>query len=70
LQKQKYDSGANIIVLHIEYSGFEQEVEPGVVQSLKIVTELASRRICEYAFQLAASEGRKKVTAVHKANIQ
>jgi len=69
-------SGINIDIVIVrentqgEYSGFEQEVEPGVVQSLKIVTEYASRRICEYAFQLATTEGRKKVTAVHKANIQ
>jgi len=53
-----------------EYSGHEQEVDPGVVQSLKIVSEYSSRRIVEYAFQLAVSEGRKQVTAVHKANIQ
>jgi len=53
-----------------EYSGHEQEVDPGVVQSLKIVSEYSSRRIVEYAFQLALNEGRKRVTAVHKANIQ
>jgi len=53
-----------------EYSGFEQTVAPGVVQSLKIVTEYASQRIAEYAFQLAVSEKRKKVTCIHKANIQ
>jgi len=53
-----------------EYSGHEQEVDPGVRQSLKIVSEYSSRRIAEYAFQLAINEGRKRVTAVHKANIQ
>ncbi|PRP88126.1 isocitrate dehydrogenase (NAD+) [Planoprotostelium fungivorum] len=53
-----------------EYSGHEQEVDPGVVQSLKIVSEYSSRRIVEYAFQIAQSEGRKRVTCVHKANIQ
>jgi len=53
-----------------EYSGHEQEVDPGVRQSLKVVSEYSSRRIAEYAFQLAVSEGRKQVTAVHKANIQ
>ncbi|XP_078393518.1 isocitrate dehydrogenase [NAD] subunit gamma, mitochondrial-like, partial [Cetorhinus maximus] len=41
----------------------------GVVESLKIITEHNSRRIAEYAFELAQSKGRKKVTAVHKANI-
>jgi len=53
-----------------EYSGFEQEVEPGVVQSLKVTTDSASRRVAEYAFQYAKNEGRKKVTCIHKANIQ
>jgi isocitrate dehydrogenase (NAD+) len=53
-----------------EYSGFEQEVQPGIVQSLKVITEYASRRIAEYAFQYAEKENRKKVTVIHKANIQ
>jgi len=53
-----------------EYSGFEQEVSPGVVQCMKVVTDYASRRIAEYAFQYATKEGRNKVTAIHKANIQ
>jgi len=51
------------------YSGIEHVVVPGVVESLKIITEKASTRIAEFAFKLARSEGRKKVTAVHKANI-
>jgi len=53
-----------------EYSGLEQELTPGVVQSLKIVTREASLRIARYAFEYAKSEKRKKVTAIHKANIQ
>eukprot|EP01116_Phalansterium_solitarium_P020649 TRINITY_DN6148_c0_g1_i1.p1 TRINITY_DN6148_c0_g1~~TRINITY_DN6148_c0_g1_i1.p1 ORF type:complete len:381 (-),score=101.86 TRINITY_DN6148_c0_g1_i1:205-1347(-) len=53
-----------------EYSGLEQEVERGVVQSIKLTTERASRRIAEFAFQYAVKEGRKKVTCIHKANIQ
>jgi isocitrate dehydrogenase (NAD+) len=53
-----------------EYSGFEQEVEPGVVQSLKVITENASKRVAEYAFEYAIKENRKKVTCIHKANIQ
>ena len=53
-----------------EYSGFEQKVEPGVVQSLKVITEHASRRVAEYAFEYAVKENRKKVTCIHKANIQ
>ena len=51
------------------YVGLEHTVVPGVVESLKIVTEKASRRIAKYAFEYAVSNGRKKVTAVHKANI-
>ena len=51
------------------YSGLEHTVIPGVVESLKIVTEKATDRICRYAFEYAKSNGRKKVTCVHKANI-
>src|SRR5688572_7633709 len=51
------------------YSGLEHIVVPGVVESLKIITEKASTRICRYAFEYARDNGRKKVTAVHKANI-
>jgi isocitrate dehydrogenase (NAD+) len=51
------------------YSGLEHEVIPGVVESLKIITERASRRIARYAFEHARRRGRKKVTALHKANI-
>jgi len=51
------------------YSGIEHIVIPGVVESLKIITERASDRIARFAFALARSHGRKKVTAVHKANI-
>jgi isocitrate dehydrogenase (NAD+) len=51
------------------YSGLEHEVVPGVVESLKIMTEKASTRIAEFAFDYAVKFGRKKVTAVHKANI-
>merc|ERR1712200_247944 len=52
-----------------EYSGIEHEIVDGVVQSIKLITENASRRVAEYAFEYAASNGRSKVTAVHKANI-
>jgi isocitrate dehydrogenase (NAD+) len=51
------------------YSGLEHEVIPGVVESLKIITEKASTRIAQFAFDYAMKHGRKKVTAVHKANI-
>jgi isocitrate dehydrogenase (NAD+) len=51
------------------YSGLEHEVVPGVVESLKIITQTASARIAQATFKYARREGRKKVTAVHKANI-
>lgn len=51
------------------YSGLEHEVVPGVVESLKIITERASTRIAKFAFEYAVREGRKKITAIHKANI-
>jgi isocitrate dehydrogenase (NAD+) len=51
------------------YSGLEHRVAPGVVESLKVVTESASLRIARYAFELAVEQERGSVTAVHKANI-
>jgi isocitrate dehydrogenase (NAD+) len=51
------------------YAGLEHEVVPGVVESLKIITERASTRIAHFAFQHARRHGRKRVTAIHKANI-
>lgn len=51
------------------YSGIEHEVVPGVMESLKIITETASTRIAKFAFNYARANGRKKVAAIHKANI-
>src|SRR5207244_7179119 len=51
------------------YSGIEHEVVPGVIESLKIITEKASTRIARFAFAYARNERRKKITAIHKANI-
>ena len=51
------------------YSGLEHEVVPGVVESLKIITEKASTRIARFAFEYAKKAGRKKIHAIHKANI-
>jgi len=51
------------------YSGLEHEVVPGVVESLKIITERASTRIAKFAFEYAKHHGRKKIHAIHKANI-
>ena len=51
------------------YSGIEHEVVPGVVESIKIITEKASTRISRWAFEYARKFGRKKIHAIHKANI-
>ena len=66
-------SGLDLIIVRENtedlYSGIEHIVVPGVVESLKIITEVASTRICRFAFEHAKKLGRKKVSAVHKANI-
>jgi isocitrate dehydrogenase (NAD+) len=51
------------------YAGLEHTVVPGVVESLKIITERASTRVARFAFEYARRFGRKKIHAVHKANI-
>ena len=51
------------------YSGIEHEVVPGVVESIKIITEKASTRISRWAFEYARKFGRRKIHAIHKANI-
>src|SRR5262252_8174204 len=51
------------------YSGIEHEVVPGVVESLKIITEKASTRISKFAFEYARKFKRKRIHAIHKANI-
>jgi isocitrate dehydrogenase (NAD+) len=51
------------------YSGLEHVVVPGVVESLKIITAEASTRIARFAFEYARKHGRKKIAAIHKANI-
>eukprot|EP00163_Fabomonas_tropica_P008641 TRINITY_DN1836_c0_g1_i6.p1 TRINITY_DN1836_c0_g1~~TRINITY_DN1836_c0_g1_i6.p1 ORF type:complete len:347 (+),score=89.47 TRINITY_DN1836_c0_g1_i6:248-1288(+) len=53
-----------------EYSGIEHMVVPGVAACMKLITRAASERVANYAFQYARDQGRKSVTAVHKANIQ
>src|SRR5579872_934422 len=52
-----------------QYSGIEHEVVPGVVEALKIITEKASTRIARFAFSYARREKRKRIHAIHKANI-
>jgi len=70
--KTRYD-GVNLVTVREntegEYSGLEHEVVPGVVESLKVITRKASSRVAEFAFKYAKDHGRKKVSAVHKANI-
>ncbi len=70
--KSRYD-GVDLIVVRENtedlYSGLEHVVVPGVVESIKIITEKASTRIAQFAFEHARMKGRKRVTAVHKANI-
>jgi isocitrate dehydrogenase (NAD+) len=65
--------GVNLIIVRENtedlYSGLEHEVVPGVVESLKIITERASTRIARFAFDHARTMRRKRVTAIHKANI-
>src|SRR5687768_18256210 len=66
-------SGVDLVIVRENtedlYAGLEHVVVPGVVESLKIITEVASTRIAVFAFEQARRRGRKKVTAVHKANI-
>jgi isocitrate dehydrogenase (NAD+) len=51
------------------YAGLEHQIVPGIVESLKIITEKASTRIARFAFEYARTFGRRRVTAIHKANI-
>ena len=70
--KSRYDAVDLIVVRENTeslYSGLEHVVVPGVVESLKIITEKASTRIAAFAFEHARTHGRKRVTVAHKANI-
>jgi isocitrate dehydrogenase (NAD+) len=66
-------SGVDLVIVRENtedlYAGLEHEVVPGVVESLKIITEKASTRIAEFAFDHARRNRRRRVTAIHKANI-
>nr|KAJ0212886.1 hypothetical protein LSAT_V11C400218250 [Lactuca sativa] len=70
--KTRYDD-VRFITIHEntegEYSGLEHQVVRGVVESLKIITRHASFRVAEYAFHYAKAHSRKRVSAIHKANI-
>ncbi|HEY3175511.1 MAG TPA: isocitrate/isopropylmalate family dehydrogenase [Candidatus Polarisedimenticolia bacterium] len=70
--KSRYE-GVDLVVIRENtedlYAGIEHEVVPGVVESLKVVTEAASSRIARFAFEYAVRHSRRSVTCVHKANI-
>jgi isocitrate dehydrogenase (NAD+) len=65
--------GVNMVIVRENtedlYSGLEHEVVPGVVESLKVISERASTRIAKFAFEHARATGRKRITGIHKANI-
>jgi len=70
--KTRYDDVDLIVVRENTeglYSGLEHTVVPGVVESLRIITAVASERIAKFAFETAQRQNRKRVTCVHKANI-
>jgi isocitrate dehydrogenase (NAD+) len=70
--KSRYDNVDLVIIRENTedlYSGLEHIVVPGVVESIKVITEKASTRIARFAFNYARAHGRKRITAVHKANI-
>jgi isocitrate dehydrogenase (NAD+) len=66
-------SGVDLVVVRENtedlYAGIEHQIAPGVVESVKVITARASRRIAEFAFRYAKQWKRRKVTAIHKANI-
>lgn len=70
--KTRFD-GVDLVVVRENteglYSGIEHTVVPGVVESLKVITEKASTRVSRFAFEYARAHGRKRITVVHKANI-
>jgi isocitrate dehydrogenase (NAD+) len=70
--KSRYE-GVDLVIVRENtedlYSGLEHEVVPGVVESLKIITEAASTRVARFAFEYARKHRRRRVTIVHKANI-
>jgi len=70
--KTPYDDVKSVLIRENtegEYSGIEHEIQPGVVQSIKLITYEASERVARYAFQYAEANNRLHVTAVHKAPI-
>ncbi len=71
--KTRYDNVDLIIVrenVEDTYGGIEHQQTPEVAQCLRLITSIGSRAAARYAFEMAGIEGRKKITCVHKANIQ
>jgi isocitrate dehydrogenase (NAD+) len=70
--KTGYDN-VNVVVIREntegEYTGIEHQVVPGVMQSIKLITREASKRVAQYAFNYAELNKKDKVTAAHKASI-
>lgn len=66
-------TGVDLIVVRENtedvYAGIEHQIAPGVVEAVKVITARASRRIAKFAFEHARAIGRRRVTAIHKANI-
>ncbi|MGL4421104.1 MAG: isocitrate/isopropylmalate family dehydrogenase, partial [Gemmataceae bacterium] len=66
-------TGVDLIVVRENteglYAGLEHEVVPGVVESLRVITKTAAERIVRYAFELARTAGRRRVTFCHKADV-
>ncbi|MGD9763041.1 MAG: isocitrate dehydrogenase (NAD(+)) [Candidatus Binatia bacterium] len=66
-------SGVDLIVIRENtedvYAGIEHQIAPGVVEAVKVITARASRRIARFAFEHAIKCGRRRITAIHKANI-
>jgi isocitrate dehydrogenase (NAD+) len=66
-------SGVDLVVVRENtedlYSGIEHQIAPGVVESVKVITARASRRIARFAFELARRDRRRQIVAIHKANI-
>lgn len=67
------DSKIDIIIVRENtedlYAGIEYQAHPDVAQAIKVITRPGCRRLCKYAFEMMRKQGRKRLTAVHKANI-
>ncbi len=73
LQGHFMDTDIDLIIVRENtedlYAGIEFQPHPDMAQAIKVITRPGCRRLCEYAFEMVRKQGRKKITAVHKANI-